>query len=74
MSGAWRLIATAPRNKTPVYVTAEDAGTFIMCWDPEATNSLFQEGKGIWVAYPNKEFTWSEEKGMGPTHWKPCLQ
>lgn len=67
----WRLIDTAPRDGTMIEVMAEDAGQFYMCWNPAGENALVSTGVGIWEA-EDGTFTWCEDHGFGPTHWRPA--
>ncbi len=64
----WQPISTAPRDGTWIEVTANDEPIHKMCWNRFAGNELVQDGKGIWWGHG---FTWSEEKGFGPTRWRP---
>ena len=65
----WQKIETAPRDGTIIMVRCDDEGPFEMFWNAFGTNHYFQRGMGIWEAVGG-HFTWSEEKGLGPTHWK----
>lgn len=66
----WRDIGTAPRDGTIIRVMADEQ-CFNMLWNPQGSNTFFQpDPVGIWEA-PDGSMTWSEEKGFGPTHWKP---
>jgi len=64
----WRDIKTAPKDKTLVWVTAAEAGEFLMYWDPDFVTRFI--GPGCWVA-PDESFTWDASRGAGPTHWRP---
>jgi hypothetical protein len=73
MNIEWRGISSAPRDGTTVIVGAPDDEWFTMRWNPRGRNSIFQpEPVGIWEA-PDGSFTWSEEGGFGPSHWRPAL-
>jgi hypothetical protein len=65
----WHLIETAPRDGTVILVRCDDEGPFLMFWNASGENPYFQRGVGIWEAVGG-HFTWSEERGFGPTHWK----
>lgn len=68
----WRNISTAPRDGTVIIVGAPDDEWFYMRWNPQGFNGLVQpEPDGIWEATDNS-FTWSEQGGFGPTHWRPA--
>lgn len=66
----WRDISSVPRDGTIVIVGTPDDEWFTMRWNAIGSNSIFQpEPVGIWEA-PDGSFTWSEERGYGPTHWR----
>ncbi len=67
-------IDSAPRDGTILELWAEDAdGPFLMSWDPAMVNPLMRQTAGIWVSmYQGLPFTWDEQSGAGPTHWKPA--
>jgi hypothetical protein len=69
---SWRPINTAPRDGTFVEVMADDEprSIYVMRWNPAGYNGLVQpEPTGIWESEGNN-FTWSESRGFGPTHWR----
>lgn len=72
MSGDYRPIATAPRDGTIVDVLAEDCGPYRMKWNGAGVNPLVSLKAGIWEAVDGA-FTWSEDRGAGPTHWRPAV-
>lgn len=67
---AWQDIATAPKDGRAIVVMHDDVGSFVMCWNPTATNSMFAPGEmGMWEA-PDKSMTWRSLED-GPSHWQP---
>ena len=66
----YRPIATAPRDGSLVDVMADDFGPYRMRWNPTGTNPLVLIEQGIWEAQDGS-FTWCEDRGAGPTHWRP---
>mgnify|MGYP001589897266 CR=1 FL=1 len=66
----WKTIESAPRDGRAIRVTDFESGEYVMCYNAAGANPLFQKGIGIWES-PDRSFTWSEERGYGPTHWKP---
>jgi hypothetical protein len=66
----WQPIDTAPRDGRVIVVTDHETFTGSMAWNASGTNPPFQRGVGIWEA-TDRSFTWSEERGAGPTHWRP---
>ena len=72
MSDDWRPIETAPRDGTIIEVMDPDCGTFAMLWNPSGWNELFSADRhaGIWED-PGGQFTWCEDRGFGPTYWRP---
>lgn len=67
----FRMIDTAPRDGTLIEVMAEDAGSFLMRWNPSGRNALVSKRSGIWEAH-DSSLTWCEDDGFGPTHWRPA--
>jgi hypothetical protein len=65
----WRSIDTAPRDGTVVEVMADGFGPYEMMWNREGFNFLVSSEFGIWE-HTTGGFTWSEEYGGGPTHWR----
>jgi hypothetical protein len=71
----WRPIETAPRDGTEIEVIAfDDRGTveegpFPMRWNCAGMNGIVSIRPGIWECGDN--FTWCEDHGFGPTHWRP---
>lgn len=70
MSDDFRPIDTAPRDGSIVEVMAADFGPYRMRWNPSGFNELASIQPGIWEAH-DRAFTWSEDMGAGPTHWRP---
>jgi hypothetical protein len=72
MSGDFRPIDTAPRDGSVIEVMSDDGfGPFEMLWNPAGHNPLVStEDDGLWEC-PGGNFTWCEDAGMGPTHWRP---
>lgn len=66
----YRPISTAPRDGTLIEVMDDDSGSFYMRWNPAGINELVSLQQGIWESY-DASFTWSEDMGFGPTHWRP---
>ena len=62
-------IATAPRNGLSIIVGDDDCGEFVMHWNATALNLLIQPGPGLWESL-DRQFTWSEYGGAGPTYWR----
>lgn len=71
MPDDFRPIDTAPRDGTLVEVYADGDGPFVMRWNASGTNWLVSKQPGIWEA-ADAAFTWCEDDGMGPTHWRPA--
>lgn len=72
----WHPIRTAPRDGTPVILTAfdeqgrQDSPEYHMYYDRKGKNALFPGVVGMWVAVGGG-FTWAEiEDNFGPTHWR----
>jgi hypothetical protein len=42
-----------------------------MRWNAAGSNWLVSDRPGIWEA-PDESFTWCEDQGFGPTHWRPA--
>lgn len=72
MSDDYRPIETAPRDGTVIEVFAEDAGAFLMRWNPSGENCLVSKSPGIWEC-PGGNFTWCEDDGFGPEWWRPAV-
>lgn len=70
-AGPWLPISSAPRNGRVITVVDFDNASAEVSWNPVGTNRVFQRGLGIWEGFGGR-FTWSEEDGHGPTHWRPC--
>lgn len=70
----WMDIPTAPRDGSPVWLCDKNGdadGPWPMRWDPEATNPIFQSGRGLWVL-DGGGMTWTEENPDGaPELWAP---
>lgn len=63
-------IETAPKDGRVIVVMQEDVGSFLMAWNPTATNHLFAPGQmGMWEA-SDRSMTWRNDD-CGPTHWMP---
>lgn len=71
MADDYRDIATAPRDGTLIQVFHEDVGSFLMRWNASGSNALVSQDIGIWEA-PDGSFTWCEDDGHGPSHWRPA--
>lgn len=69
---ALQPISTVPRDGRPVYVTAEDEPEYLMRWNPKGFNPIASRSPGIWEDVRGA-FTWSEDTGVGPTHWRPAI-
>ena len=72
MGEDYRDISSAPRDGTPIEVTDHETCTAVMRWNKVGSNWLVSEQPGIWEA-PDGSFTWCEDQGFGPTHWRPVL-
>lgn len=70
-AGPWLPISSAPRNGRVITVVDFDNASAEVSWNPAGTNLVFQRGLGIWEGF-GALFTWSEEDGFGPAHWRPC--
>lgn len=70
MTDDWRSIDTAPRDGTPIEVRCDEEGPFEMYWDRAGFNPLVSSEYGIWMS-AGRHFTWCEDSGFGPTHWRP---
>lgn len=66
-----RPIETVPRDGSVVIVFAEDVGSFAMRWNAAGFNPLVSVNPGLWES-EDRSFTWIEEFGHGPTHWRPA--
>lgn len=68
----WMPIETAPKDGRVIFVMHEDVGSFLMAWNPTATNWMFAPGEiGMWEA-PDKSMTWRTAQD-GPSHWAPLI-
>lgn len=70
-AGPWLPIESAPRDGRVIRVTDLDTCSAEMAWSPSGFNPLVSRRPGIWEA-TDRSFTWSEDAGAGPTHWRPC--
>lgn len=66
----YRPIDSAPRDGRLVQVFHEDVGSFVMRWNATGSNPLVSTDPGIWEA-SDGSFTWCEDHGAGPSHWRP---
>ncbi|EJL23961.1 hypothetical protein [Novosphingobium sp. AP12] len=69
--GPWLPISSAPRDGRLITVMDLDSASVEMWWNSTGTNAAFQSSCGIWQTLDG-QFTWSEERGWGPTYWRPC--
>lgn len=68
----YETIDSAPRDGTPIEVASLDddaIGPIVMLWDKDFRNPLVGNPPGIWVT-PDRNLTWDESHGAGPTHWR----
>jgi len=70
MGDDWRPIETAPRDGTEIEVTDQETFWGVMRWNVAGFNPLVSKDYGIWEC-PGGNFTWCEDDGFGPTHWRP---
>ena len=70
-AGPWLPISTAHRDGRVIEVSDLDTASAEMWWNAAGSNRLVQVSAGIWEAVDGA-FTWSEQAGYGPTHWRPC--
>ena len=67
----YRPIDTAPRDGTFVEVACPgEFGPFEMRWNPAGFNPIASLRPGLWETRGGG-LTWSEDRGGGPTHWRP---
>lgn len=63
----WQKMENAPRDGAEVMLWAECLAYPVkMRWDPEGTNPLLPDVKGLWR---NSDATWTEAHGDGPEKW-----
>lgn len=67
----YRPIETAPRDGTVIEVACPgEEGPFEMRWTKSGFNPSVSKQFGLWVDIWGN-FTWCEDHGFGPTHWRP---
>lgn len=66
----WQPISTAPKDGRVILVMHEEVGSFLMAWNPIATNHLFAPDEvGMWEM-ADRSMTWKPGED-GPSHWMP---
>lgn len=70
-----RPYATAPKTGRLIGLGSDDVGgPFPMRWEPEASNPLVGDHRGLWVMVDGS-MTWSDHEPCGaPEYWQEIVQ
>lgn len=74
-NSGWLPIDSAPKDGTVVELTWMEGShaqeIWPMQWGHIQKNGLFPDRVGMWIV-PDGSITWNDdERGGGPTHWRP---